>query len=97
MGSLVRQARQELGLSQHALAEALMSLSNNYGVSRTEIARWERGKRVPGPYWRGWLSSALGVPAEQLGAAARAARARRAATTGPARTDSTDAGDGIHG
>lgn len=73
-----------------------MALSNNYGVSRTEVARWERGKRVPGPYWRGWLSSVLGVPVDQLGAAARAARALRAATAEPACTDVT-AGGGIHG
>lgn len=73
-----------------------MSLSNNYGVSRTEVARWERGKRVPGPYWRRWLSTVLGVPVDQLGAAARTTRALRAATAKPARTD-VIAGETIHG
>ncbi|MFB9728999.1 helix-turn-helix transcriptional regulator [Haloechinothrix salitolerans] len=97
IGTVVRRARQERGLSQHALAEALMSLSNNYGVSRTEVARWERGKRVPGPYWRGWLSSVLDIPVERLGAAARTARAQRAGPVASVRTDITTAGDGCHG
>ncbi|TCO48007.1 hypothetical protein EV192_11660 [Actinocrispum wychmicini] len=26
------------------------------GGDRAEISRWERGKRIPGPYWRRWLS-----------------------------------------
>lgn len=74
-----------------------MSLSNNYGVGRTEVARWERGKRVPGPYWRGWLSAVLGLPVEQLGAAARTARALRAANAEPVSTDPSAVGDGIYG
>lgn len=77
IGTLVRRTRRERGLSQYDLAETLIELSHNHGLSRTEVARWERGKRVPGPYWRGWLSSALDLPTDQLRAAARAARAFR--------------------
>lgn len=77
IGELVRRARAQRGLSQYALAETLVALSRNFGVSRTEVARWERGKRVPGPYWRAWLSAALDLPPDELGAAARSARACR--------------------
>lgn len=77
IGPLVRRVRRHRGLSQYALAEALVALSHNGSLSRSEVARWERGKRVPGPYWRTWLSAALDVPPDQLGAAARTARSIR--------------------
>lgn len=77
IGPLVRRVRAQRGLSQYALAETLVALSCNRGLSRAEVARWERGKRVPGPYWRAWLSAALDLPAVELGAAARSARSHR--------------------
>lgn len=77
IGRLMRRARAQRGLSQYDLAEVLVALSRNRGLSRAEVARWERGKRVPGPYWRIWLSAALELPPDELGAAARSARARR--------------------
>ncbi|WP_235999162.1 helix-turn-helix transcriptional regulator [Qaidamihabitans albus] len=75
--TLVRRARRQRGLTQYELADVLVNLSRNRGLSRHEVARWERGKRVPGPYWQRWLSAALGVPAEQLLAAARRGRRLR--------------------
>ncbi|PRX46548.1 helix-turn-helix protein [Prauserella shujinwangii] len=75
--SLVRRLRKQRGLTQYQLADMLVSLSSNRGVSRHEVARWERGKRVPGPYWQRWLSAALDVPSEQLHAAARRGRRLR--------------------
>lgn len=95
IGTLVRRARRQRGLSQYGLAETLIELSRNDGLSRAEVARWERGKRVPGPYWRGWLSSALDLPADQLRVAARAARAIRPTAYQP--TQITRAGKEVHG
>ncbi|WP_425353074.1 helix-turn-helix domain-containing protein [Saccharomonospora piscinae] len=79
---LVRRVRRLRGLTQYQLADRLAELSNNSSVSRDEVARWERGKRVPGPYWRQWLSVALGVPVDQLLEAVRCGRLRRAAGRG---------------
>lgn len=76
---LMRRVRKLRGLTQYQLADRLAELSNNSSVSRDEVARWERGKRVPGPYWRQWLSVALDVPSEQLLEAVRCGRLRRAA------------------
>lgn len=75
---LMRRVRKLRGMTQYQLADRLAELSNNSSVSRDEVARWERGKRVPGPYWRQWLSVALDVPAEQLLEAVRYGRLRRA-------------------
>ncbi|WP_298181572.1 helix-turn-helix transcriptional regulator [Saccharomonospora sp.] len=75
---LVRRVRKLRGLTQYQLADRLAELSRNSSVSRDEVARWERGKRVPGPYWRQWLSLALDVPSEQLLEAVRCGRRRRA-------------------
>lgn len=77
IGPLLRRARERRGLSQYEVAETLVALSRNASVSRSEVARWERGKRVPGPYWRSWLSEALDVPPDQLGKAARVSRTCR--------------------
>ncbi|EHR62410.1 helix-turn-helix domain-containing protein [Saccharomonospora cyanea] len=74
----MRRVRKLRGLTQYQLADRLAELSNNSSVSRDEVARWERGKRVPGPYWRQWLSVALDVPSDQLLEAVRCGRIRRA-------------------
>lgn len=97
IGTLVRRARRERGLSQYDLAETLVAISHNDGLSRDEVARWERGKRVPGPYWRGWLSSALDLSADELRVAARAARAIRLTAHRPISTQITRAGKEFHG
>lgn len=64
-------------MSQYTLAELVVAVSGNDGLSRTEVARWERGRRIPGPYWRRWLSVVLDLPSDELRAAARLARRRR--------------------
>jgi DNA-binding transcriptional regulator YiaG len=74
---LIRQTRLRYGLTQRALAEALVSVSANDGVTREEVSRWERGKRIPSPYWRCWLSEVLRLPSDQLERAASTARALR--------------------
>ena len=64
-------------MTQASLASSLADLSGNPGVSRDQVARWERGGRVPSPYWRDWLGVALNVPRAQLDRAATQARALR--------------------
>ena len=75
---VIRRYRQRLGHSQYTLAKRLAEASGNRGLTREEVARWERGKRIPGPYWRHWLSAVLQVPQDKLDNAARCARKIRA-------------------
>lgn len=75
IGSLLRSARRARGLSQYGLAAALAAMSGNDGIDRESVARWERGGRIPGPYWRRWLAAALDLSEAQLRIAARRDRA----------------------
>ncbi|NKQ55038.1 helix-turn-helix transcriptional regulator [Amycolatopsis sp. K13G38] len=77
IGRLIRSTRHEHGLTQYDLADALVAVSGNESLGRDEVSRWERGKRVPGPYWQGWLSSVLGIAPERLRASARLAKELR--------------------
>ncbi len=72
-------------MSQVILAQRLAETSGNQTLTRTEISRWERGKRIPGPYWRGWLSEVLDVPPERLETAATSARRLRRTIKGEVR------------
>jgi len=71
IGTLIRSARHRRGLTQYQLADQLVLVSGNASLGRGEVARWERGKRVPGPYWQSHLSRVLDVPPDELAAAAR--------------------------
>lgn len=88
IGALLTRLRLGQGLSQLRLAELLCAASNTPTVTRHEISRWERGERIPGEFWLGWLSVVLEAPLERLEAAAAATRqpsaADRARATGPA-------------
>jgi hypothetical protein len=77
IGRLIRRSRLGGALTQAALADALATASGNSSVSRDQVARWEGGGRVPGPYWRGWLSVVLSLPRYELDRAAAQTRARR--------------------
>ncbi|MGW6932302.1 helix-turn-helix transcriptional regulator [Lentzea sp. NPDC054927] len=75
--ALIPQARREQGLTQRELADLLCEISQNDSVTREEVSRWERGKRIPGPYWRAFLSTALDVPHAEVDKAAVVARETR--------------------
>lgn len=64
--TLLVHLRQSRGFSQLRLAEALCAASGTPTVSRHEISRWERGERVPGPHWLGWLAAVLEVAPQRL-------------------------------
>jgi transcriptional regulator with XRE-family HTH domain len=83
IGPLIRLARRHRGLTQYQLADALAGVSGNDGIGRDEVSRWERGKRVPGPYWRHWLARVLEVPPDRLHNAAQTARALRSHSVRP--------------
>jgi transcriptional regulator with XRE-family HTH domain len=74
---LIAHLRTQHGLTQYELADQLVGASGNASVTREEVSRWERGKRIPGPYWRHWLSEVLGYPGEKWERAALAARRSR--------------------
>ncbi|WP_236789866.1 helix-turn-helix domain-containing protein [Amycolatopsis sp. GM8] len=77
IGRLIRSVRRERGLTQYELADALVSVSGNDSLGRDEVSRWERGKRVPGPYWQQWLGNVLGIAPDRLRSSARVARELR--------------------
>jgi transcriptional regulator with XRE-family HTH domain len=77
IGTLIEHARVNAGKSQEALAVALREESGTAGVDRNAVSRWEHGRRIPTPYWRGHLSTVLGIPLDRLDRAAAVARARR--------------------
>ena len=45
---------------------------------RQQVSWWERGKRIPTPYWRGWLSQVLAISSGELDRAAAVAKLLRA-------------------
>jgi transcriptional regulator with XRE-family HTH domain len=79
VGELIRELRHRRGLTQVALADRLAEASGNDGVNRRQVARWERGKRIPSRYWRNWIAVALETPAANLDRAAALAQFLRAA------------------
>ncbi|OXM54558.1 helix-turn-helix domain-containing protein [Amycolatopsis alba] len=74
---LLTEQRIAKGWSQCDLVAKLHTLSGNDSVTREEISRWERGKRIPGPYWRQWLGDVLDTSSQELELAAAVARRRR--------------------
>ncbi|WP_231605915.1 helix-turn-helix domain-containing protein, partial [Micromonospora sp. HK10] len=75
LGPVLAELRSARGWSQQRLAAALCAASGLPTLTRHEISRWERQRRLPGDFWLGWLAMVLGVPGELLaGAAARSRR-----------------------
>lgn len=77
IGQMIRQARIILGYSQYAIADELVRASGNDSLTREQVARWERGKRIPGPYWRRWICMVLQLPVGDVEVAVRSARNAR--------------------
>ena len=60
IGELIIHLRTQHGLTQYELADQLAGVSGNDTMTAETVWRWERGRRIPGPYWRSWLGEVLG-------------------------------------
>ncbi|WP_199714511.1 helix-turn-helix domain-containing protein [Micromonospora radicis] len=58
-GPRLARLRLARGWSQSRLAAELCAAAGVPTLSRHEISRWERQRRVPGRFWRGWLAQVL--------------------------------------
>ncbi|WP_051723920.1 helix-turn-helix domain-containing protein [Micromonospora chokoriensis] len=86
LGPLLVRCRLAHGWSQQRAAAELCAASGVPTLSRHEISRWERQRRVPGGFWLGWLAVVLDVPLVALAEAAAATRrAGSTRATGPGR------------
>ncbi len=63
--ALLRRLRKDRGWSQARLAEALCDASGRPTVTRHDVSRWERGRRVPRA-WLPYLAEVLNVSRERL-------------------------------
>lgn len=77
ISELIKWARERRNLSQRDLAQALVDVSGRDTITRSDISRWERGKRIPTNHWLHWLSCVLQVPLPHLQYAATVARRDR--------------------
>ncbi|WP_327041539.1 helix-turn-helix domain-containing protein [Micromonospora ureilytica] len=86
LGPLLARCRLARGWSQQRAAAELCAAAGVPTLSRHEISRWERQRRVPGGFWLGWLAVVLDVPLVALAeAAATTRRAGSTRATGPGR------------
>ncbi len=77
VGPLIRRARNTEAYTQRGLAEALNTAAGSDTLTWNDVARWERGKRIPGHYWRHWLSTVLQIPQREMDKAAALAKQQR--------------------
>ncbi|GID12216.1 hypothetical protein Aru02nite_31050 [Actinocatenispora rupis] len=75
VGRLISRRRQELGLSQAALARRLAADSGR-SLSRKRVSDWEHERVIVGPSWLPFLAAVLDVSVSTLAAAAAVARYR---------------------
>lgn len=75
-GRLLRDLRIGLGRSQAEQADDL-SQRSDVAITRHEVSRWERGKRLPSPFWQAHYASSLGAPVTDISDAVADTRARR--------------------
>ncbi|MCP3786175.1 helix-turn-helix transcriptional regulator [Micromonospora sp. A3M-1-15] len=80
LGPLLAELRAARGWSQQRVAAELCAAAGVPTLTRHEVSRWERQRRLPGDFWSGWLAVVLGVPGDLLAEAA--ARSRRLAPGG---------------
>lgn len=54
-----------------------MVASGLYTITRSDVSRWERGKRIPTGLWLHWLAEVLCVPEAQMQQGAAVTRKAR--------------------
>jgi transcriptional regulator with XRE-family HTH domain len=86
IGALLGRLRRDRGWTQARVADRLCDLARTPTLTRHDVSRWERERRVPGPFWLPWLAVVLDTPLERLEAAVAATTAgsRSAAARPPA-------------
>ncbi|WP_206025000.1 helix-turn-helix domain-containing protein [Micromonospora zingiberis] len=62
-GPLLTRLRLARGWSQSRLAAELCAAAGVPTLSRHEVSRWERQRRIPGRFWHAWLATVLDPPA----------------------------------
>ncbi|MEV0505279.1 helix-turn-helix transcriptional regulator, partial [Streptomyces spectabilis] len=72
-GAHLAALRRRIRLSQSQLAARLCAVSGTATVTRHDVSRWERGRRMPDA-WLSSLAAVLGVPQGELEQAAARAR-----------------------
>ncbi|MFI2647183.1 helix-turn-helix domain-containing protein [Micromonospora fulviviridis] len=80
LGPLLAELRAARGWSQQRVAAELCAAAGVPTLTRHEVSRWERQRRLPGDFWSGWLAVVLGVPVDLLAEAG--ARSRKLAPGG---------------
>jgi transcriptional regulator with XRE-family HTH domain len=87
-GRWLVELREAAGRSQLQQARRLSDLAGR-SLTRDEVARWEQGGRLPGPYWQTYLAASFGVQVAELrrmvdGDRARARASQRSTCKPPA-------------
>lgn len=62
---MLKRHRKSLGWTQQQLADALCQEAGRATLTRQEIYRWEKGRRVP-TFWLSHLASVLGITRDEL-------------------------------
>ncbi|WP_433080060.1 helix-turn-helix domain-containing protein [Dactylosporangium sp. CA-052675] len=76
-GELLAHHRRQIGLSQQELAARICIESGRPTVTRHEVSRYERGRRLPTWALLTAIASSLNVPADEVRHAAAKERQRR--------------------
>ena len=82
LGELITTRRRGLGHSQRDLADLICAVSGRPTITRCEISRYERERRIPSPTIQEHLATALDLPVPMLRRAARFAGWRRTLSHG---------------
>jgi transcriptional regulator with XRE-family HTH domain len=83
-GVWLARRRRDLGLSQAELAQRLCTAGGRATFTRHEVARYERGIRLPTGFTVSVIAAGLGLPVDVVRMAAAAERRRRAHPQQPA-------------
>jgi transcriptional regulator with XRE-family HTH domain len=75
IGTLIRQYRTGVGMSQDELAAELCRYRAT--MTRKELKAWEHEEHLPGPMWQQHLATVLGVSLDEVKAAVTVSRMKR--------------------
>lgn len=79
IGALLQSQRAATGRSQADQAEVLSSISGRV-VTRNEVSRWERERRLPTPFWQKHIATSFEIDVQGIRRAVMATRAEQRKT-----------------